>query len=105
MKITSMRANHVEEPLGFCLDNLSLSWKAVEAEGKKTVSSRISIALDPDFQTIVSDSGWRGDIDSLSYCPERAKILRPVRAGWNFLKLTASPNQDFVPSPGGTEFF
>ena len=76
MKITSMRANHVEEPLGFCLDNLSLSWKAAEAEGKKTVSSRVSIALDPDFQTIVSDSGWRGDIDSLSYCPELALAPR-----------------------------
>ena len=31
--------------------------------------------------------------------------MRPIRAGRNFLKLTASPNQDFVPSPGGAEFF
>lgn len=69
MKITSMRANHLETPLGYDLSHLSLSWIAEETRGTRQTAARVQIALDPGFSRLLHDSGPDANPDSLSYCP------------------------------------
>ena len=54
MQITKMRTNHLENPLGYETDLLTLSWIA-DSTGKSLRFSRVEIALDPGFKEIVSD--------------------------------------------------
>lgn len=71
MKIKDLRANHLENPIGYAFSPLSLSW-AAESSGKKAVSARVEIALDKDFQRLVSDSGEQPGLSPLSYTPDLA---------------------------------
>ena len=68
MKITRLRANHFDRPLGCDLSNLSLSWIPESDKAKKVRLSRVRIALDPGFKVVLHDSGL-SDLDSLSYAP------------------------------------
>ena len=65
MQISKMRVNHIENPLGFATDLLTLSW-VVSSTGKKQTGARVEIAADPDFQQILSDSGMREDISGIA---------------------------------------
>ncbi len=76
MKISAMRANHLETPLGYDLSHLSLSWIPEDAAGTRQESARVLIAADPEFQQILHDSGRRADLDSLGYCPGLALAPR-----------------------------
>ena len=69
MKIQALKANHLIEPLGFSLEQLSLSWKAADTLSQKAVWSRVEIAKDADFCQRIHDSG-KGDWDSLGYAPK-----------------------------------
>ena len=71
MKITNLRANHFDRPLGCDLTNLSLSWVPESDKAKSAQWSRVRIAADPDFKKILHDSG-EAALDSLSYCPALA---------------------------------
>lgn len=70
MKIIKMRTNHLVNPVGYSMEQISLSWIAVDAKGERAVSARVEISLDPQFTQLVSDSGLREDLNSLSYVPE-----------------------------------
>ena len=69
MKITRMRANHLETPLGYDLSGLSLSWIPEEARGTKQAAARVRVALDPEMEQTVHDSGSQPGLDSLGYRP------------------------------------
>lgn len=69
MQITKMRTNHLENPLGYETDLLTLSWIA-DSTGKSLRFSRVEIALDPGFKEIVSDSGESAEISGIAYTPE-----------------------------------
>ena len=69
MIIEHLRVNHIENPLGFLLDGLSLSWTVTQARGTRTAKARVRIALDAAMQETVFDSGVRTDIDSADYAP------------------------------------
>ena len=69
MKITSLKVNRIENPLGFRLGAPAISWKVTETAAKSQKAARVIVALDPGFGTIVHDSGVRVDIDSLGYRP------------------------------------
>ena len=71
MQISKMRVNHIENPLGFATDLLTLSW-VVSSTGKKQTGARVEIAADPDFKQILSDSGMREDISGIAYNPDIA---------------------------------
>ena len=75
MVIEKLKVNHLENPLGYQLDGLSLSWVVREAEGSHTAMARVRIALDETMERLVHDSGERTDVSSVNYAP--ALTLEP----------------------------
>ena len=75
MKITHLLANHFDRPLGCDLTGLALSWIPESDQAKRAVWSRVRIAADPDFKTVLHDSG-RAPLDSLAYGPGLALAPR-----------------------------
>jgi len=72
MIITNLRTNQVENPLGFELDHLRLSWITENDQSSSLFQThaQIEIAQDQEFNHSIYDSGKRGDIDSLSFTPD-----------------------------------
>lgn len=70
MRIGNLRTNHFENPIGYRILPLSLSWKTEEARGKKTVQAHIRIAEDAELKNVVWDSGQRDDVDSACFVPD-----------------------------------
>lgn len=70
MIITDLRTNHLENPLGYALDNPVLTWTVREAAGSFQESARISISLTEDFKCLYYDSKRRIDISSLGFTPD-----------------------------------
>ena len=75
MQIRNLRVNHLENPLGFETDLLTLSWVA-ESDGGKKASARVEIASGPDFSEILYDSGIQAGIDGVAFHPEIALAPR-----------------------------
>ena len=69
MKIEKLRTNHIENPIGFYIGELSLSWKVTEAKGKKTDYSRVEISEHLDFSACLVDTGKVKGLSSLDYHP------------------------------------
>ncbi|MCM3790276.1 glycoside hydrolase family 78 protein [Domibacillus indicus] len=69
MKISKLRTNHVENPLGFEFNNVRLSWITESSSDQYQTAAQVEIAEDELFQEIVFDSGKREAIDSLSFMP------------------------------------
>ncbi|MDF2510518.1 MAG: alfa-L-rhamnosidase [Herbinix sp.] len=67
MEIIQMKTNHVVNPLGFMITKPVLSYKVIDAKGKKQISARVIVSLDPDMSQPVYDSGESKEIDSISY--------------------------------------
>lgn len=66
MQITRLRTNHLENPLGFDLCPLTLSWVTEQRRAASTrqAAAQLQIALDADFAECVYDSGRSADLDS-----------------------------------------
>lgn len=67
MRIRKLRTNHIENPLGYILDTISLSWIVDEAKGKKSVGARVEVSTEQSFEEKVYDSGIRDDINPLDF--------------------------------------
>ena len=80
MKITCLRANHFDRPLGCDLTNLSLSWIPDSDKATRAVRSRVRIAADPSFEQILHDSG-EAPLDSLAYNPALFAEIRAAFEG------------------------
>ncbi|MBT2725814.1 family 78 glycoside hydrolase catalytic domain [Bacillus sp. ISL-75] len=83
MIISSLKTNHVVNPLGFEFDRLSLSW-VTESEDSSSIfqsAAKVEIAVDPSFETILFDSGKSQEIDSLAYHPD-IKLKPRTRYYW-----------------------
>ncbi|MCK0472784.1 alpha-L-rhamnosidase [Halalkalibacter sp. APA_J-10(15)] len=78
MHITKMRVNHIDEPLGYDLSPLRLSWVTEETMGESNYqkNAQVEIALDLSFDEVVYDSGIRNDISSLGYTPDLSLMPR-----------------------------
>src|SRR5690554_187475 len=81
MKVYNLRTNHIKNPLGFKLDNLSLSWITKDNRSDFQEAAQVEIALDRDFNNIIFDSGKKEDIDSFSYVPD-IEIQNRTRYYW-----------------------
>ena len=81
MKIEKLRVNNVENPVGFLLDKISLSWIVTEAKGTKTKNAQVEISTDKNFSSILFDSGISADINSLDFVPS-LKPCDGVRYYW-----------------------
>lgn len=62
MKITHLRTNHIENPLGYDLSEVTLSYRVEDAPGKRQTVARIRVGTQPDLQRPLYDSGDRNDI-------------------------------------------
>ncbi len=70
MKVTGLRTNHFENPIGYVLSPLCFSWKVEEAKGKKTALAQVKIAADAQMKEILWDSTLRADLDSAGFLPD-----------------------------------
>lgn len=70
MVIERLKANHIENPIGYLMDSLSLAWVVTQAKGIHIVKSRVQIALDETMEKLVHDSGEREDICCVDYTPD-----------------------------------
>lgn len=70
MIIKYLKTNHIENPVGYLMDSLSLSWIVTEAKGDYVTKVRVKISMDEAMTEIIHDSGERDDIDSVDYSPE-----------------------------------
>ena len=67
MKITHLQTNHLKNPIGYFMDQVTVSYLVEDAEGKRQLSASVQLAGDPEFQRILYDSGERGDIDPTGF--------------------------------------
>lgn len=70
MIITDLRVNHLENPMGYCFDHLSLSWVVRETSAKRQTFAQVVVARDKCFQDVIHDSGKSSEILSIAYSPE-----------------------------------
>lgn len=57
MKIKKLKTNHMTNPLGYRLDYLHFSWEVTQTDAKTDAFTRICIAMDDTFQTLIFDTG------------------------------------------------
>ena len=67
MKITRMRTNRMENPLGFYMESARISYVAEESRGSRQTAARVVAAKEETFAELIFDSGKREDIDSICY--------------------------------------
>ena len=53
MKITHCKLNHLTNPLGYALPQLSFSWQVEDARGTKQTAARLILAADADLTEIL----------------------------------------------------
>lgn len=72
MNIVRLRANHLENPVGYDLSDLSLSWVVEDTAAKRQDCAEIIISKDPNFSIdgIVYTSERCKAADSLSFQPD-----------------------------------
>lgn len=57
MQITHLKTTHLENPLGYGLEHMFLSWEVTGTEAATDMWTRVQIGTDPMFEQIVFDSG------------------------------------------------
>ena len=57
MRIINCKINHLTNPLGYDLENPTISWVVAEAKGVRTQWARAVVALDEAFTQIACDTG------------------------------------------------
>lgn len=72
MRITHLKTNHIQNPLGFSLGKPVLSWIVENTPDKKQTAAQVMISKDKAFLQILFDSGKvnGAGIDSLAYPPD-----------------------------------
>ena len=53
MIITNVKVNGIENPVGYTLDSVSVSWNVEEAAGQKQAEAKIEVSLSEDFASIL----------------------------------------------------
>lgn len=81
MRITQLKTNHLEKPIGFQMEQPVFSWRVAEAKGKFQKAARIKVAEDSGMTHILLDTGWRSDWDSLA-SPVQLSLSPRTRYYW-----------------------
>ncbi|MFN8371342.1 MAG: family 78 glycoside hydrolase catalytic domain [Anaerolineae bacterium] len=71
MKITHLKTNHIDNPLGFAIEQPSFSWIVEDTSDTVQTAAQVLVSRDASFTQIIFDSGrveGQG-IDSLAYHP------------------------------------
>lgn len=66
MLITNCKVNHIENPIGYYLDTVSVMWNVEQAIGKETKYYRVVVSLDKNCQDLIYDSGKRSETSCLN---------------------------------------
>jgi alpha-L-rhamnosidase len=77
MTISTLKCNHITNPLGFTMGIPVFSWKTESETASFQAAARVEISLEEAFGTLVHDSGLRAEVDSLAYSPVPAVVLAP----------------------------
>ena len=86
MNITQIKINGINEPVGFRLDSVSVSWKVTDTESKKAANTKIEIAkaLCPD-ELIAKREGveldFTGEVFELELEPRTEYVVRIAAEG------------------------
>ena len=67
MKVTALKTNHLENPLGYAFETVVLTFRVEDSAEKKTDKARITVSDDPSFKTLLYDSGLCEDIDQAGF--------------------------------------
>lgn len=67
MRIYDEKVNHLENPIGFAMDETVFSWKVSEAKGQRQKAARVVVARDVSLSDVIVDTGWTADADSLGF--------------------------------------
>lgn len=67
MRIEECRTNHLENPLGYKMEQPVFSYVVTESRGKRQEAARIVVAADAEMEEVLFDTGWSSGIDSLAY--------------------------------------
>lgn len=67
MRIIKMKTNHIVNPLGFKLNNPTVSFIVDDTVATKQEAAQIKVALDYNFEEVIYDSGKNSEIDSLGF--------------------------------------
>jgi len=67
MKIVSCKTNHIENPLGFHMNEATISWIACDTASKRQETAKVLVAADANMKTIVYDSGSCQNLDSRAF--------------------------------------
>lgn len=73
MRITELKANHLNAPMGYQISPLSFSWKVTDCGGKKQEWAKICVY---QGEQLIFDSGMDSDAGSLDYAVSLALIPR-----------------------------
>ncbi len=67
MKITHCKTNHIENPIGFDMSHVVLTWVAEDTTSSSQKNARIILAKDEFLKEVLLNTGKRDDIDSRGY--------------------------------------
>lgn len=65
MKIIKCRTNHIENPLGYALPHIVVTWQVEDAKSKFQTSARIQVSETSDMKSIIYDTGKCAELSNL----------------------------------------
>lgn len=81
MNIKHLKVNHLVNPVGYDLQNPTISYVVEDTKGKRQKKAQVFVALDQEFSDLVFDSGEREDIQNVGYVLP-VKMLASTRYFW-----------------------
>lgn len=86
MKIEHLKLNHLTNPLGYDLENPTISYVVTQAKGKHQAFAQVQVSKKDDFSENIYDSGQSTDIISTGY--ELPVTLEPMTKYYWRVKVT-----------------
>jgi alpha-L-rhamnosidase len=100
MKITQLKINGIENPVGYRMDTLTCSWKVEDTACRRAADTRIEVGGDADFSTIL----FRREGADLHSTGEELDVpLRPRTAYWCRVTVTGEADAGSRSAAGETD--
>ena len=96
MRIEQLKVNRICNPLGYNFDSVSLSYVVSSELSTKQSEARVEVSLEPEFGSLLFDSGFRHDINSTAF-PLTLELSPRCRYFW---RVSVKGDQgDYAVSP------
>ena len=53
MELYALKINGLNDPIGYCFDTVTVSWKAKNASGKTQRNARVEVSQQEDFSSLL----------------------------------------------------